>query len=558
MLMTRLPISKRLFVIVCLVLLAMGIALHLSRMLLDASDTGAPAKISVSEGEATGHVGIVWQEVDGADEYRVYRDGRSIATVDDVRYRDDDADAGVVHPPVITEVESRSDSVHLGWVEPYAEPGTRHAYSVTAVVDGEEVYQSPGVPGYRAAPAITGYQVKIDEGQWRDAGDETSFVDDTVEQPRPRAGTPSATRGDHYGMVALRLEGAAIEPGEPSSYRVRAVTEQGVSEPSATVEQRAEANEKRVRWQRAGDPEGEFEDIGETAEGTFFSIGDPRDRFSRYYRAVVETPGGGTDRTEVVRGYTAAAPDCLVANDEPKTLPSKPFGADSPAQIARLMKSNAEACLQQHQARLYQQVEVLGQEQFDDDRGYRVALIRAGLPGATMGKGRLYTAVQTAAGWFVFRTKDYISASHGSGGGTDKQTYFVDVERHEIETADGPKLVLHFHQVSGHYFSVPLGDMPEDGEPDVPDPYGQHELFAVVVGFADEAPELRGVARTHCHEATEDYDDPEHDIEAVDDIRIDIDSDGADTISVESPTVSGEVELQMPREEPTYRQGCGQ
>ena len=205
-----------------------------------------------------------------------------------------------------------------------------------------------------------------------------------------------------------------------------------------------------------------------------------------------------------------------------------------------------------------QTVGVLGERTFDDDDVFRVALIRAGLPGAALAEGRLYAALETPSGWFVVPLMVYLASNHGSGGGTDRNTLLLDVERSELGRGDRPEVVLHFHQPAYHYFRIPMAEMPEHGEPDITEPFQRDEVFAAVISFDDGTPEFRGVARTHCRKPAETQVDMMSDVEPFDVGRIELAAGNADAIQVESPTKSGLVELEMPEEYPTPRQRCGE
>ena len=205
-----------------------------------------------------------------------------------------------------------------------------------------------------------------------------------------------------------------------------------------------------------------------------------------------------------------------------------------------------------------QTVGVLGERTFDDDDVFRVALILAGLPGAALAEGRLYAALETPSGWSVVPLMVYLASNHGSGGGTDRNTLFLDVERSELGRGDRPDVVIHFHQPAHHYVrGVPMAEMSEHEELDMPEPLHQDEVFAADISFDDGTPQLSGLARTHCRESAPDAGGMS-DVEPFDAGRIELAAGNADAIQVESPTKSGLVELEMPEEYPTPRQRCGE
>ena len=325
----RLP--RRLFLAaVVFVAIVAGLLLH-QRLLSDSPRTWSgdytPEELTTSQGRFADHVKLAWSPVDDAEYYQISRDGVHIATVTDAKFRDGTAhDGGVPEAPRVKATDDETHRVDVTWWEPSVPDGTRHTYRVYAGGPWGVSEPTRPVEGYRSGYDISSYELSIDGGPWFDPADDTAvrdaepwavsrewllYRDFHASQPVVDAGTSSATQDTHIEYVALELKDTVVHPGEPSSYRVRALNLTGTGDASQATKGELAASEISVQWQRsAGDSDGDFEDIEGATSKTFKDRQAPADQTPRYYRAVVDAAGADTVVSDSTRGHRAERTHC--------------------------------------------------------------------------------------------------------------------------------------------------------------------------------------------------------------------------------------------------------
>ena len=314
----------------------------------DAGSTPDAPEISASEGNFDDRVQVSWTEPSADDgpahiyhvvsvgdddpsepstaaegyrgalevnEYRLRIDGGNWLDVGDgTEYEDDDAEPGPV-PTVSAPTASQGDyddQIDVQWDEPTAGPGPTRDYEVVAINDAGTGETSPPASGYRAARSLTGYELQRDGGDWIDVGDDTEYEDTDVSLPSVDPGEASATNGEYTNYVALELSGASSQPGDDTTYRVRALADgdEGGASPEATGYTDLQSV-LSIQWQRSdGDNNANFSDIAGATASTYNDTDAPSDGSGRYYRAVVESEQDPdvSAQTDAVRGTRAVMP----------------------------------------------------------------------------------------------------------------------------------------------------------------------------------------------------------------------------------------------------------
>ena len=195
----------------------------------------APTGLTATEGDFEDRVELHWDSVDGADEYRVYRDNVRIVTVDHTSYDDEGADeGGVPHAPEPTATDGEfEDRVEITWDEPTVESGTTHSYEVVAAGDAGTSDTSNSAEGYRSGSPVDAYRLRIDDTDWIDVGDTTDYDDTSAEAGSvPTAPSATASDGDFEDRVDVSWDEPDVEPGAPHHYEVVALNDAGTGEVS--------------------------------------------------------------------------------------------------------------------------------------------------------------------------------------------------------------------------------------------------------------------------------------------------------------------------------------
>ena len=310
------------------------------------------------------HVLVEWNHVDGADAYRIYRDGEVIATVEAdpdegaQTYEDDGATAVV---PEATDVEAsqgaRPDGIELTWT-PIEDPDdtdpddvpdgyrlTEHEYSLVAEHrDFESGDSEPvEVSGHRRADAIDFYEFRVvsdNDPEWIDASNQQVIDDQVFVVNSTDAGANtseldfnalSATEGDVDDEIIIEISDVAAL-WTPTEYEFRAVTESGIEGDIATTSGRTSAEEFNVRWLRSDSESGNFDEIENstvavdedaddqryTPEGPVSTADTPGTSDAYYYRAELWIDDHDDDSviTDDDRGFMGYPPLYSASNDE--------------------------------------------------------------------------------------------------------------------------------------------------------------------------------------------------------------------------------------------------
>ncbi len=310
------------------------------------------------------HVLVEWNHVDGADAYRIYRDGEVIATVEAdpdegaQTYEDDGATAVV---PEATDVEAsqgaRPDGIELTWT-PIEDPDdtdpddvpdgyrlTEHEYSLVAEHrDFESGDSEPvEVSGHRRADAIDFYEFRVvsdNDPEWIDASNQQVIDDQVFVVNSTDAGANtseldfnalSATEGDVDDEIIIEISDVAAL-WTPTEYEFRAVTESGIEGDIATTSGRTSAEEFNVRWLRSDSESGNFDEIENstvavdedaddqryTPEGPVSTADTPGTSDAYYYRAELWIDDHDDDSviTDDDRGFMGYPPLYSASDDQ--------------------------------------------------------------------------------------------------------------------------------------------------------------------------------------------------------------------------------------------------
>lgn len=276
----------------------------------------APRDVVASDGISVDQVDVSWSAVAGAAGYRVWRDGVMISQIAGTSYDDHDAAPGSLAAPAAISASEGTylDHVALEWTAAIAGPGATHSYHVTAFDAGGESGLSESDSGYRAASAITGYELSIDGGTFFDVGTSTAFNDDSAPAGAIETGDPTASDGSYATHVALTIENAGVA-GAERSYAVRATSDLGPGEATQPTSGYRGHSALSIRWQRSSaDADADYEDLDGATSVTQDDADVPPGEL-RYYRAVVSAVGLEPVVSPADSGFRAA-PTSDVARDD--------------------------------------------------------------------------------------------------------------------------------------------------------------------------------------------------------------------------------------------------
>lgn len=271
---------------------------------------------------------LEWEEVDGAAEYIVYRDGEQIAVIDggQTSFEDDGAEdaPAPAAPDIISVSDDLSEGVELVWQSPSTPAGPLHHYEVVAVSDDGVEGQPGEAHGKKSAPQIIHYEVCIGGGEkcgsagtWDKLNEaDVGELDDDVwvyvdDERVPLASIDGekveASQGEFVDFVELSAAGWSVGEPEPQHYQVRAVSDAGAGDSSAPKEGMRAVGEIDYQWQYKFDEdwvgvEDDCADQPQCQHTKAPSDGSPVD-----YRVVVDAPGA-TERVapdSPIEGYRA-------------------------------------------------------------------------------------------------------------------------------------------------------------------------------------------------------------------------------------------------------------
>lgn len=283
-------------------------------------------------GEFVDRVELSWEEVDGAQDYEIYRDGEYVTTTDETEYDDEKADGK--EPPAPAGVAATEgeypDRVVVTWdeIEDLDEPDA-HNYTVVATNEVTESSHSEIRVGSRRGWEVVGYQIRISgedrSGEWYDAGTDPEYVDEEAEDA---SFAPEGVKTTAFpGYVLLELNPVDSAPGETSDYEVRGVfmissnDSPGTGPASDVTDGYTDADEEnlQVQWERAEiDQDDAFDEI--PGDSSVYEDDEIERNQSRWYRAVLSVPDGAettTDSELGVRTRRVYATDVFSGNDYP-------------------------------------------------------------------------------------------------------------------------------------------------------------------------------------------------------------------------------------------------
>lgn len=281
------------------------------------SEVAAPPSVpalSVSSDRADG-VLVTWTPAPTAQMYRIHRGGQVIERLaeEGTAWLDrTPAAPGAYGPPERLSASSdRESSVMLTWAPPIRPLGAQVEYRIEAINESGSSGLSEVVNGARAAPLITDWEVQIEGRAWVSRGDDApNFEDVNAPPPEVVVEGPSATKGEHKGMVRLAAVSVLATP-TPVSYRVRGVLEDGTRTPESDAASGFRASSTVAwSWARASAPAGaEWTHVGDASSGTLDDIGAPVDGSSRFYRVEARAGDELVGSSGVVEGWRLAFRD---------------------------------------------------------------------------------------------------------------------------------------------------------------------------------------------------------------------------------------------------------
>ena len=273
----------------------------------------APAapEVSATDDEQD-RVTLTWNEIEGTEEYVIYRDGTEITTVEaeTTTYDDFDADdAPAPEAPTITSVsDDLTQGIEIIWEEANVEPGTMHDYEVVAIAEDDSEGDPGEASGQKAASEVEDYEICIggdcDFDDWMEVESSDDMTDDLVhlDGSAPMGtidgGDVEASEGDYADFVRLSANGWEVEDADEQVYQVRAVSDAGSGEPSAADDgwgQRA-TDELHYEWfASALDASGNFDSIyGPAADGSHDDYDAPEDGSDRHYYVRLTADGAAS------------------------------------------------------------------------------------------------------------------------------------------------------------------------------------------------------------------------------------------------------------------------
>jgi hypothetical protein len=136
-----------------------------------------------------------------------------------------------------------------------------------------------------------------------DVGQTTSWDDTGADDPSIALGTANASDGTQPDYVALDLSSASTDPGDPSTYEVRALNDTGQGATSSPADGYIGVGALSLQWQRsAADSDANYSDIAGATSKTHQDTGAPSDGSWRYYRVTATADGAPTATSNADRG----------------------------------------------------------------------------------------------------------------------------------------------------------------------------------------------------------------------------------------------------------------
>lgn len=231
------------------------------------------------------------------DGYRLLRDGDLLANLPPSahRYEDLAADPGALTVPTWFDASTKNaDGVMLSWDPDVSHPGTTHSYVLVAVAGGGHGLPAEAAGG-RAAPTITGFEFRRDGGPWVDVGLASSHFD--VGAPHATIRASAVVIPDRaLGFVELAFsEGPTVVRPEPSTFDLRATSEEDPGPTASTEGSRGVGNVVSMQWQR-DDGQGSFEDMAGAVDRSHLDL-EAKGQLTRY-RVLLTAPGASASAAE--------------------------------------------------------------------------------------------------------------------------------------------------------------------------------------------------------------------------------------------------------------------
>lgn len=230
--------------------------------------------VTATEGTFEPYVHISWEAADGADEYRIYRDGVEISSspvtvstsVDDLGAASSPPPA---EPPNAMIDEETTDYIRIIWDSPEVPVGeghNAHDYEVVAV-NAAGAGQPDGDTGWRRHRDVDSYQIRssLDAATWEDWRGVTSSAQNFDEDEAHR-GTiehddhATAIDAAHLDHIVVETSEGKPKDGPETHYQIRAINATGAGEEAGDLSGRRRVGDIDYRWERR-QPGGSFSPV---------------------------------------------------------------------------------------------------------------------------------------------------------------------------------------------------------------------------------------------------------------------------------------------------------
>ncbi|MCB9508026.1 MAG: hypothetical protein H6697_10205, partial [Myxococcales bacterium] len=279
----------------------------------------APTELVADDGASDGEVVVSWRAAVGALEYRVVRRVVGSDVWDELGVTDGtmwiDADAPAPPVPDVSGVRLTAsagtdvDAVVLRWAPALAAPGETAEYAVIATNSAGESAPSGTDTGFRAAAAVTSYELSVGGSLWLDMGGDGSAVEyRDVTAPRGAlvGGTAVAGDGTSSSFVALEIAGDAVNVGASVTYAIRAVNAAGASAASEEATGYRGVGERGYVWEVATAEDGSYAELAGGTTRAYQDATAPESGEPRWYRCRISADGAADVVTASDAGFRNA------------------------------------------------------------------------------------------------------------------------------------------------------------------------------------------------------------------------------------------------------------
>lgn len=256
-----------------------------------------PENLVASDGNYTEHVELNWTHPLSGEPgvaFAIVRNGEWIDTTEDTSYSDGGAEGGQLGEALsveATEGESAT-TVVVSWSDVDTIPdGPTVTYAVVAVTDDAESSMSNWAEGYRSGYTVESYELRVDDGNWVDVGDDTEYVDGDADDASIDGADEAFSATSHPDYVQLDVDDITVQPGDVSQYdvRVRYGDDPDAVSKYVSATGHTGLDELQYQWQRleSSMSGSEFEELTTTSASTYQDDGIQPEEGTTY-RAILD------------------------------------------------------------------------------------------------------------------------------------------------------------------------------------------------------------------------------------------------------------------------------